>query len=81
MSKGVYAVIKRYEVDEGGTITTEFADWHYKPNNHYDIYDKLMELTDGNHGLSSDGASWCELATIGETYEVDNWEIEIQEID
>ena len=81
MHNGIYAVVKRYEVEGNGAITTEFADWHYKPNDHYGIYDKLMELTNGNHELSSDGASWCELATMGETYEVDNWEIEIQEID
>ena len=81
MNDGIYAVVKRYEIEENGTITTEFEDWLYKPNNHYGIYDKLMELTNGNHELSSDGASWCELATIGEVYEADNWEIEIQEID
>ena len=80
MNSGVYAVIKRYEVEESGTITTEFADWYYKPNDHYGIYDKLMELTNENHELSSNGASWCELAAIGETYEADNWEIEIQEL-
>lgn len=81
MNNGIYAVVKKYKIGENGTIATEFVDWHYKPNDHYGIYDKLMELTSGNHELSSDGASWCELATIGETYEVDNWEIEIQEID
>ena len=78
---GIYAVVKRYEREENGTIKTEFKDWIYKPDDHYAIYDKIIELSNGNHELSDDAASWCELACIGETYEADNWEIEIQEID
>lgn len=81
MNKEVFAVVKRYELEDNGNIITEFADWHYKPDDYYSIYNKIMELTNGNHELSSDGASWCELATVGEIYEADNWEIEIQEID
>ena len=81
MNDGIFAVVKRYELEDNGNITTEFADWHYKPDDYYGIYNKLMELTNGNHELSSDGANWCELATVGEIYEADNWEIEIQEID
>lgn len=71
----IYAVVKCY-VQDG----IDYADWHYKTNDHYAIYDKLMELTGENHDLSADAASWCEVASIGETYEADNWEIEIQEI-
>lgn len=81
MNKEVFAVVKRYELEDNGNIITEFADWHYTPGDYYSIYNKIMELTNGNHELSSDGASWCELATVGEIYEADNWEIEIQEID
>jgi hypothetical protein len=37
---------------------------------HYDqIYETMMDITDGDHEISSDAASWCELAAIGETYE------------
>lgn len=85
MNDGVYAVVKRYATSEG---TPEkfyeddgFADWHFKPNNHYGIYEKMMELTGNDHEISSDAASWCELATVGEIYEFREGEIEIQEID
>lgn len=37
---------------------------------HYDrIYEAMMDITDGDHEIASDAASWCELAAIGETYE------------
>ena len=76
MNDGIYAVVKRYE--QNGK---EFKDWFYKPNSHYDIYDKMMELTGNDHEISDDAASWCELATVGEIYEFREGEIEIQEID
>ena len=76
MFGGIYAVVKRYE--QSGV---EFADWLYKPTDHYNIYDKMMELTDNDHELSADAASWCELATVGEIYEFEDGEIEVQEID
>lgn len=81
MNSGIYAVVKQYEREENETITTDYRDWHYKTNDYYAIYDKIMELTEGNHESSANAASWCEFASIGETYEDDNWEIEIQEID
>lgn len=40
-----------------------------------------MEITDNDHEISASGASWCELACIGEIYEFREGEIEIQEID
>ena len=75
MSK-VYALVKQYEQDG-----KEFDDWYKKPNDHYGIYDLMMELTDGDHEISADAASWCELATVGEIYEFREGEIEIMEID
>lgn len=75
MNNGIYAVVKRYE--QNGV---EFASWYYKPSRHYDIYEQMMELTDGDHEISSDAASWCELATVGETYEFREGEIEIMDI-
>lgn len=81
-NSGVYAVVKRYEKEDvHGEIVTEFEDWIYKPNDHYAIYYKIMELTNDNHELASDAASWCELASVGEIYETYDWEIEIQEIE
>ena len=76
MSDGIYAVVKRYE--QNGT---DFAEWCYKQNDHYSIYDKMMELTDNDHEISSGGASWCEIAAVGEIYEFHEGEIEIMEID
>lgn len=76
MTDGIYAVVKQYE--QSGI---EFKDWFYKPSDHYGIYDKMMELTDNDHEVSADAASWCELATIGEVYDFEIGEIEIQEID
>ena len=51
------------------------------PKDHYGIYDLMMELTGSDHEISADAASWCELATVGETYEFREGEIEIMEID
>lgn len=81
----VYAIVKKYATNDG---TEEnhfeddgFTDWEYRTNDHYGIYDKMMELTADDHQISSDAASWCELAGVGEIYEFDVGEIEIMEID
>ena len=72
----IFAVVKRYEADDA-----DFADWHYKTSEHDKIYEKMMRLTGNDHETSASAASWCEVAVIGETYEFDEGEIEIQEID
>lgn len=41
----------------------------------------MMLLTDNDHEISTDAASWCELASVGEIYEFREGEIEIMEID
>ena len=51
----------------------------YKPSEFDRIYDKIMRMTDGDHEVASDAASWCELATIGEIYEFREGTIEIRE--
>lgn len=76
MSNGIYAVVKRYE--QNGI---KFADWYYRPGEHYDIYEKMMDLTGNDHEISSDAASWCELATVGEIYEFREGQIEIVDMD
>ena len=53
MSSGIYAVVKKHATSEG-TLENHynddgFADWHYKHNNHYGIYDKMMG--DGSCGI------------------------------
>ena len=72
----IYAVIKRYEQGE-----IEFMDWYCKPNNQLEIYEKIMEITNGNHALAANISSWAELATEGEIYEFEEGEVEILDID
>lgn len=76
MNNGIYAVVKRYE--QNGI---EFADWHFKPNNHCGIYNKMMELTENDHEISDEAACWCDSSVIGSVYEFREGEIEIQYID
>jgi len=72
MREGVYAVVRRYE-----TPNSDYEDWTFKPSDYYEIYDKMMELTDGDHEISSGAADWCELATEDEMYEFREGEIEM----
>lgn len=72
----IKAVIK-YSVD-GVYVKNTF---YRMPNDHYGIYDLMMELTGNDHEISADAASWCELATVGEIYEFREGEIEIMEVD
>ena len=44
------------------------------------IYEKMMELTDNDHEISDEAASWCELAAEGEIYEFAEGEVEITDI-
>ena len=76
MNNEIYAVVKSYEPNG-----KEFEVWKYKPDDHYGIYNRMMELTGNDHEISDDAASWCELATVGEIYEFREGEIEIQEVD
>lgn len=69
---GIRAGIKSYETGNRH---------YYHRNNHDGIYSQMMMLTDGDHEISSDAASWCELATVGEIYEFREGEIEIMDFD
>ena len=60
-------------------ITTIESSHTYRHDDHYSIYNKMMEITGGDHEISSDAASWCELACVGETYEFREGIIEIVE--
>lgn len=49
--------------------------------NDYDmVYNKIMRMTDGDHEIASDAASWCELATVGEVYDFREGSIEIKAV-
>lgn len=52
--------------------------YYRKANNYYGIYDLMMNITDNDHEISSDAASWCELASIGEVYEFREGTLEIE---
>lgn len=73
---GIRAVVKQYE--QNGNHYTE---WIYHCKNHDGIYSQMMIVTGGDHEISSEAASWCELATVGEIYEFREGEIEIMDID
>ena len=68
----VYAVIRRLRC---GGNEIELSCWSYKSSDYDAIYERMMKLTDGDHEISSDAASWCELATVGERYEFRESEI------
>ena len=75
MNNEIYARIKRYE--QNGV---EFEDWFYKPSDHHDIYEKIMEITGNDHEVSDDVSNWCKTACIGAIYEFREGEVEIQYI-
>lgn len=78
MPNGIRAVVKRYENSEKNI---RFSDYIYYPNDHYKIYERVMQLTGNDHEIADDAASWCELAHVGEIYEFREGEIEIMDID
>lgn len=65
------AVIKRYPLYTKPNI-------RFKADDHYAIYERMMDITDGDHEISDEAASWCELASVGEIYEFREGEIEIE---
>ena len=75
MIEGIHAVVKQYA--QNGK---EYEEWTYNPSNRRGIYEKLMELTDNDHEISDEAASWCEQASVGERYEFREGEIEIREM-
>lgn len=52
--------------------------FYRKANNYYGIYELMMKLTNNNHEVSSDAASWCELASAGEVYDFGEGTLEIE---
>ena len=70
---GIYAVVKPIQKKK------PCVWFYYRPNEHDRIYNKIMEITDNDHEISCDAASWCELASVGEIYEFREGQIEIVE--
>ena len=68
----IRAAIKSYENN---------STYYYRCNDNDGIYIQMMHLTDGDHEISDDAASWCELAIVGEIYEFLEGEIEIIDIE
>ena len=74
MNNKVYVVIKLKDQNNNS------VEYKYRPFEINEIYDKMMEITNGNHEVSSEVESWCDLATIGEIRELPNFEVEITEL-
>ena len=83
----ISAVIKtdsRKDEDGNNRYTTRYT---FSPSEHDDIYSCLETLLAQTYGedrqmlhiACADAASWCELASVGETYEFATGEIEIIE--
>lgn len=64
------AVIKQYPLNTKPNIIIDQLEM-------YHIYERMMDITDGDQEISQDAASWCELATLGERYEFREGVIEI----
>ena len=78
----MYAVIKRYKTETTAIMNDEVVTFNtYKSSDYNAIYEKMMEITDGDHEISADAASWCELACDEETYEFREGEIEMRDIE
>lgn len=60
-------------------IKSNGIEYREAPLDFYHIYKVMMKLTNGDHEISQDAASWCELAHIGEIYEFREGTIEIIE--
>lgn len=72
----IKAVISRYQTKDAPYMT-----WCYQPDDYEAIYERMMKLTGNDHEISSDAASWCELATETEAYTFREGEIVIEDID
>lgn len=64
------AVIKQYPLNTKPNIIIDQLEM-------FRIYERMMDITDGDQEISQDAASWCEFATLGERYEFREGEIEI----
>ena len=51
-----------------------------KPSDYDLIYGKVFRMTEGDHEIASNAASWCEFATLGEIYEFREGRIEIENV-
>ena len=54
-------------------------DGHFGDELYENIYDYLTRRFNLEHEQAEDAASWCELATVGEEYEGDGFEIVVEE--
>lgn len=72
--------MKYTEVRAVITKIDSVARWYKKTDDHYGIYDKVMQLTDNDHEIADDAACWCEIAPIGARYEFREGYIDIEEV-
>ena len=72
----IRANIRQYETKEN-----PFKEWNYRCDDHEAIYERMMKITNNDHEVSSDAASWCELAYVGQFYIFPEGAIEIYVLD
>lgn len=80
-SKGVYAQVtlkSKIELKENGEV--KFSESHYFADSG-SVYDFLIDYAkdETDADIIADAESWTELASVGEIYENDNFEIEMVE--
>lgn len=72
LDNNIYAVFTWYKQNN--------VKYMYHPDRHDCIYHLMMAITDGDHEISADAESWCELASVGEVYEFREGNIKIVEL-
>lgn len=69
----LFAIIKSYE---NNTLISDA--WIYKvDNDDYELYQKMMELTDNDHEISAEAAAWSMSASEDDVYCFREGEIEM----
>ena len=62
-----------YEIKETGKSYFHFANQGDTDR----VYSLIMAITGGDHDTASSVEGWCEIASIGETYEHEKFTVEI----
>lgn len=53
--------------------------YSYNVTDFDNIYHKILTLSEQNHTLAEDVASWCEIASVKQQYEVDEFKVVIED--
>ena len=67
-----YAITPRFK-----TTLPSFTRYVSERERHYRVYELLTHYSLAADQEAIEASSWCELAGVGETYEADNFKIEV----